>query len=113
MPSKTTVGWQVWYDDGSIYDSDNSDWSDLPDDGVLVKMIYYSDGTRQIQQGADYFFIAQHHSGEEIHANSTKTIPEIKDRYQNPIIKKGRWAPDEYYQKIVDEAMSSKWDYGN
>ena len=111
--SGRVIGWRVWYDTGEIYDSASFKWSGLPDDGVLIKMIYYSDNTRQIQQGADYFFIAEHHSGEEIHANSTKSISEIEARYQNPVIKKGRWTPDEYYQKIVAEAMSSEWGYGN
>ena len=109
----SVVGWRVWYDDGAICDSNSFAWVDLPDDGVLVKMVYYDNGTKQIQQGADYFFIATHHSGEEIHANSTKTISEIEARYESPIIKKGRWAPDGYYQKIVAAAMSSEWGYDN
>lgn len=105
---RTTLGWRCWYDDDSVYDSRTTAWADLPDDGLLVKMIYYSDGTRQVQQNS-FYFEAEHHSGEPIRG-TFEFEADVRTRYRNPVIKKGRWAPDDYYRKVVTAAMASKWD---
>lgn len=106
-PSET-LGWRVWYDDGGIYTSADHDWADIPEDGLLVKMIYYADGTRQVQQGADWYFEAPHHSGETTRGfgNDEK---KIRKRYKGAVLKMGKWVPDRYYRRIVNEAMTSKW----
>ena len=100
------IRWRVWYDDGAIYASDEHSWADLPDDGVLVRIIYYADGTKQIQQGTDYYYEAPHFSGEPV-LGAGMDKDEIEKRYPGAIIKRGRWCPDEFYKKIVAEAFKS------
>jgi hypothetical protein len=103
------LGQRVWFLDGSVY---VNEWDKMPDDGVLIRMIYYLDGTKQIQQGLDYYYEAPHFSGVIRGAGMDKD--EIVKRYQSAVIKRGIWAPDEYYSKIVQEAMASTWEhYGN
>lgn len=108
---KSPPKWRVWYDDGTVYDSCRRDWAGLPDDGLLVKMLYYDDGTRQIQQGADYYFVAPHAEG-DIHGASSAPLEVIRRRYPGAIVKRGRWAPDGYYRRICEEAHSSRGDDG-
>lgn len=101
------LGWRVWYDDGTVFDSRRHRWVDLPEDGVLVRMIYYRDG-RQIQQGMDYYYEAPHGSGEPI-LGTARATDDLARRYPGAVIKRGRWAPDAYYRRIVDAAMASTW----
>ena len=35
------LGWKVWTDDGSVYDSDNHTWSEVPDIGIEVLFTYH------------------------------------------------------------------------
>ena len=56
------IGWSVWYDNGSVFDSREHDWDDIPDDGVLVMYVYKSDGRRECMQGQWYYF-APHPEG--------------------------------------------------
>lgn len=101
------IAWRVWFDDGSEYNSRDHVWADCPDDGVLVRMLYYRDGSRQIQNGLDYYYQAPHFSGESIYgAGGSKD--NIEKRYPDAVIKRGRWAPDDYYREIVDKAFASK-----
>ncbi len=103
------LGWRCWYDDGSVYSSKESEWADLPDDGLLIRMIYYEGGGKQIQSGSDYFYEAPHFSGEPI-LGEGKNLNNIETRYPGAIIKKGRWAPDGYFRNLVDESMKRTWD---
>lgn len=102
------LGWRTWYDDGTVYSSKDYEWKDIPDDGVLVRMLYFEGGGKEIQQGMNFYYIAKHHSGEEI-VGCGMDSDEIHKRYQDPIIKRGRWAPTIYYRKIVDDAITSDW----
>lgn len=103
---KAVVGWRVWCDDDRVFASQQHTWAQVPDDGVLVRMIYYRDGTKQIQQGQDYFYEAPHQSGEPIYGTG-RTEDAIAQRYPGAVIKRGRWAPDAYYRRIVAAAMAS------
>jgi hypothetical protein len=109
MSSKEVLGWRCWYDDGKVYDSVKYDWKDLPDDGVLVKIIYYQDGTKQIQQGMDYYYEAPHCCGEVIRGTAMPR-DDVFGRYDGAVVKRGRWTPDEFYQQVVDMALASQWD---
>ena len=102
-------GWRAWFDDGSVYDSEETpEWSQVPEDAVLVRIIYYTDGTRQIQQGLGYYYEAPHHSGESIFGAGSNRR-EIRRRYPGAVLKRGRWAPDDYYRAAVACALSSPW----
>lgn len=110
MKSRSYAGWRVWYETGEVYDSKSSEWRSLPDDGVYLKVVYYSDGTRQLQQ-ADRYFVAPHFSSEDIHGTcNDSNYEETKRRYPGAVFKRGKWGPDDYYRKIVDEALDSVWE---
>ena len=102
------MSWRAWFDNDSIYTSRDSKSADLPGDGLLVRMLYYEGGGKQIQQGVDFYYEAPHSSGESI-LGCGMDKDEIEERYPGAIIIRGRWAPDEYYKRIVAEAMASVW----
>lgn len=108
--SKQTAGWRVWYDDGSVHDSRTLRWEDLPEDGLLVKMLYYTDGTRQIQHGMDWYYEAPHPQGVIRGTAMERDLPELPERYPGAILKRGRWAPEELYYRVLEAAMASTWE---
>ena len=100
--------WRCWYDDNNVYNSKDHQWADLPEDGFQIRILYYENGTKQIQQGMDYYYEAEHSSGETIYGTNMH-LENITDRYASPVIKQGRWAPDGFYQDLVKIAMASTW----
>lgn len=99
------LGQRVWYSDGLVT---TDPWEDIPEDGVLVRILYYEQG-KQIQQGMDYYYEAKHYSGEIIRGTGMQ-LDDIENRYIDAVIKRGIWSPDEYYKGIVAEAMESTYD---
>lgn len=103
------LGWRCWYDDGTIYNSRNHKWVDLPEDGVLVKILYYANGGKQVQHGMDFYYEAPHCCGDSIRGTAMPN-DDVGNRYPSAEVKRGRWAPDEFYRQIVEEAMISTWE---
>lgn len=98
-------GWRAYYTDGRAFDSATHDWVDLPDDGLLVLVIYYDrwsgDGTvqqRMTLDGDDHYF---HVPGTELFGCNNDPIEEIERRFPGAVVKRGKWteATEFYYTK--------------
>jgi hypothetical protein len=51
--------WKAWYSDNSVYSSENIDWVDLPDDGMIVAVeyCYVNDQRyRNVFTGGDWYY---------------------------------------------------------
>lgn len=104
-----TAGWRAWYDDGLVYDSNRHKWEDLPNEGLLVKMIYYDDGTKQIQT-ADWYIEAPHPKGIIRRTCRDEQETEMRKKYPAGVFKKGDWTVDEWQSEVVDLAMATTWE---
>lgn len=112
---KVIVGWKAWYSDGKKYGGKTlSDWKQLPDDGLLIVMLYYNrfstDGTlryKRIMMGNDFYWC---HPGnmDNIYAQGDEGETEIKKRYPQASIKRGAWTDDAHFQMIIDQAMADE-----
>lgn len=100
------IDWRCWYDDGIEYNSADHKFIDLPLDGFQIRIVYSDPPYKEIQMGMDFYFEAEHSSGEIIYGTGNNE-DEIKSRYTNPVIKTGRWAPNEFYNKLIIIAMAS------
>ncbi len=98
------LGQRVWFADGTI---STAEWDEMPEDGVVIRILYFADGTKQIQHGVDYYYESESEHGTIQGAGMDKD--QIPERYLNAIIKRGKWINDEYYQEILEEAMASTW----
>lgn len=107
-----TLGWRCWYEDDAIYTSAERTWESLPDDGIVVKIIYYSNGGRQAQQ-ADWYYEAPHEHGTVRGTCTDGKREETEKRYPGAIFKRGKWVPDEYFREVCDVAVVSEWNDGN
>lgn len=90
------IGWRVWYADGASYSSADISWDVLPDDGVIVLVLYEDffgpDGKprREIQSGADYYFCAPGAHG-MIYGFNALGPDVIRKRYPGASVKSGKW----------------------
>lgn len=51
------AGWLAIYSDRSEYASSTTTWAELPETGVQVVVVFFNDGTRQINDGADWYWL--------------------------------------------------------
>lgn len=87
---KKVAGWRVWYDDKSIHRSQATVWRNLPKDGALAVMLDFSDGTRRVMSGADYYF----RQAEIFGCSTNETEEEVARRYPGAEIIRGKWTDD-------------------
>lgn len=103
------VGWRVWYADGSVFSSTDTEWRDLPDDGVQVVVLYYRgiapDGhpLRRIIMGADQYW-----SDGESYDGVNDPPEKIVARYPGALVKAGKTVPDHLFHGIKTRALSAR-----
>lgn len=91
--------WRAYYTDNRQFDSDEYDWSDLPDDGVLGVKLWFEDG-HQCVYGFDWYF---HVPDTNLFAGNNDTLHEIRDRYGDVILKRGKWIPSDDWRRVKKE----------
>ncbi len=118
------LGWSVWIDTPEGVDqleSRATAWADVPDDGIIYKMLYKNDGDgleenqnpnlvsrRESMVGVDHYFEAPHADG-TIYGSSNDPAAEIVERYPGAIIKRGKWVPLETFDKVRRLALEYVW----
>jgi len=107
------IGWRVWYADGSKHDSKTTKWKGLPDDGVLVLVLYFDgkrpDGKplRRINSGVDWYFRVKGLKG-FIYGQNNDTPEENKKRYgKNIALKQGKWTDEPTMYQAEKEATEA------
>lgn len=117
-----TLGWVVWVDsfDSIVrYSSKDVAWADVPDDGIVYKMLYkdVDDGTdrqlnppnsREAMIGVDNYFEAPHRDG-TIYGSGNESIESIQARYPGAVVKKGKWVPSETFSDVQKLATDYVW----
>lgn len=107
------IGWRAWYADGSKYDSKTTNWRDLPDDGVLIIVLYFDDKRpdgkplRRINSGVDWYFKARGLKG-SIYGLNNDTSEENKKRYgEDVLLKQGKWTDESIMYQAEKEATEA------
>lgn len=117
------LGWAAWVDTDTgteIYSSKDTEWADLPDDGIIYIMLYKDEGDgleenlnrythREGMSGVDHYFMAPHHSGASTYGSNNDTKAEIESRYPGAIVKRGKWVPSEVFESIRVAAITHVW----
>lgn len=118
----TIVGWKAWYANrNQPYESSNTCWSELPDDGVIAVLAF----ERQVvvssrkhyrvlltgspnQQGlGDMWFFQFRSEAGEIMYNCSSDPPEvILERYPGALLKRGKMIGFEELRSIEEKAMA-------
>ncbi len=95
--------WRFYYIGGKVYDSARHSPADLPDDGVLIGMVYFEDGTRQIAMGDTWYWLADG----EIQHNSDP-LEDNKRRYPGVRFLRGQWTSRAELEYVREAAMASE-----
>jgi hypothetical protein len=104
------AGYVVWYADGSSCSSRNKSWDQMPADGVLMVMLYFDKFTAgnkryaEVQQGHEHYFRMPDGS-DWIHGYSNDSAGDIQKRYPGAIVKRGKWASNGRYAKLIEQAF--------
>lgn len=100
------IAWRVWYED-AVYDSRTHEWSDLPDDGVQVMVLWKSDFRRMICCGdSSYWKLG------DLYASNMDEPPAVAERYPGAEIKRGKWLELSKYETIRQAAAAYEWNDG-
>jgi len=104
------IAWKIWYTDNRVFNSKDYKWEDLPDDGVLIWMIYHDekDGQgrhyRTIVNGYDWHFC----DNKGLYAYNNETLESNKRRYPDcspKSFKRGIWVTNEEFNRVRNIAM--------
>ena len=107
--NKETVGWRCWYDNGDIFKGSTfEDWKNLPKEFCLVKMIYYADGTKQIQT-MDWWYEVLHEKGVIRATCHDNDKAEIEALHPDAVFVEGFWTTDEWFNDRMNLAMRSSY----
>ena len=103
------IGFRAWYENDRIFDSKNTEWGDLPNDGLIVVMLYESrrlkgdNGHYRIRMAnSSFYWVVPPNILDVFHDDEDPT-----ERYPGAIIKLGKWVPHEEYEAVVDSSMNS------
>lgn len=104
MVDKSVVGWRAWYTEERRFSSADTDWTELPVDGVLVIVVYYDDGDRKHFDHREWYF---HEPGTDFFA-ATDRLEQAYVRYPDVDFKRGKWTDQETFESARQEAWDSE-----
>jgi len=119
MPA--VVAWRAWYADGSIYKSEDVDWSDLFRRGVIaVRLLLDETPYAYVLSGQDRYFRveidgrvvygavtnAKLYDGHKVYTVNTL----IENTFPGAVILEGETISDEKFESIMVEARSRDFD---
>lgn len=106
----TVDGWRAYYTDDRQYDSVTDTWTTLPDDGLLVVVVYFDaysgDGDVQhtfIHDGADWYG----YDGAELFVSNQQSIAVNRRRYPDCTFKQGQWTTRSEYRAVKARAIDA------
>lgn len=103
------IGWRVWFEAGKVFDSKTSSWKDLPDDGVIIVVVYHQkrlrsgDGHYRTRYANQDYYWTMPNAPDEIFCSNENPL----ERYPDAVVKRGKWVPYDEYEKTCDKAMNT------
>lgn len=95
--ARNLIGWRVSYDDGREFSSKETEWKDIPADGILAVMEFYDDGSKQCHHSKDHYVL------DDGKAYGTNDIgPYLRKQGQ---VKFGRWSKDSDFNRFLTQAQ--------
>lgn len=89
------VGWRAWYTGDQVFDSDDTDWTQLPRSGFLAAVGRHQDGRTSVWYGQD--FVWADTNGEIFQGAS------VPQGVQRKFFREGTLLPDAEWELIRQE----------
>lgn len=107
--NQTILGFRVWYENDQIFDSKTTTWEVLPDDGLIVVMLYENkrlkSGTgyyRKICSNQSYYWVVPPNNLDVFYDDDNPI-----ERYPGAVVKRGKWVPYAEYETAIKKAMEA------
>lgn len=107
------IAWRAWVEieyDIIEYNSVDHCFENIPDDGFQAMRLWYSDGTGRYINGNDFYFMQEHPKG--LIVGQSNDI-DVKERYPNAIIKRGKHIPDSLMKEVIELLIKSECPNGS
>ena len=101
------MGWRVFYGDGAEFSSENLEWSELPDDGVAVVVVYLEQARRLLLLGDDWYFQWVAPDGASVIASNKDPLWENERRYPGALFKRGKWTSSGMIARLNERAVAA------
>lgn len=106
---KSIIGFRTWYENDKVYDSKSTTWKELPDDGLIVVILYENkrlrsdDGYyRRILSNKSFYWVMPDNPLDVFYDDENPT-----KRYPGAIIKLGKWVDYDQYEAVTVTAMET------
>lgn len=98
------TGWRAYFADGQILTSKTvRNWTDIPDDGMVGLVIFFSNGTKRRLTGGDYFFL---NLQEDKYGADGGKLLDLALKYPGAFLVRGKLTDDER-MKAIEARMKS------
>lgn len=98
------TGWRAYFTGGVILTSKTvSKWTDLPQDGLLGLVVYFSDNKKRRFTGGDYFYI---NTQDNKYGCDKGDLATLALKYPGSFLVRGSWTDDEN-MRYVEARMKS------
>lgn len=93
------VRWKAWYVGGQAFESESTEWADLPPRGFLGAVVWFrNDRNRRIS--GDTWYWLHDEDGRWTIAHSSDPMEELLDIYGERPYKRGQWVTDAEMQAV-------------
>ena len=100
------VRFKAWYTNDQTFQGCCEAWNDLPDDGVLLVLAYFSDDTSRICDGADWYGLYKTPDGFWTIIHNNDDLETNKKRYPEVAWKRGVWTSEANLKSVLQQALS-------
>lgn len=99
------IGWKIWYTEGRKYSSLETEWKDLPDDGVLFLVTYKEEYEPNKRYRCKWHAMDWYgFDDDQLFVANNDTLQDNQNRYPTVNFKRGIWVSDEEYKEVEKEA---------
>lgn len=102
------AGWRAYYAGGTVYRSATTPIASLPQTGLLVWMLYFTDGTRRTMHANERYFWYNNGSIDGVYANTDETVAQINERYPGAHIIEGVLVSDKEFSDTLSLSFTVK-----
>lgn len=109
MNKNTIIGFRVWYEGDRVFDSKTTVWEDLPDDGLIIVMLYENKRLksgnghyRRVCSNKSFYWTVPPNILDVFYDDENPVV-----RYPGAIAKRGKWVPYAEYDAVIKEAMET------
>jgi len=100
------IGWRIYYDNGQTWDAARGPWSEAPEDGVVIVMLWETNSRGRTGKRALYGFDHYFSDGDQVFGGNSDARETLSDRYPGCRVIRGRWTSPATYDAVRQRALA-------